>query len=54
MTLSQFIQRYAKAAYLRYCEQNHITPEIDIAIKEPKLCALVKPALETEIKKKYN
>jgi hypothetical protein len=54
MTLSQFIERYAKDAYLRYCEQNHITPEIDTVIKEPKLCALVKPALDSKPKKPYN
>ena len=54
MTLSQFIERYAENAYLRYCKDNHIQPEMDIVIKDPKLCALVKPALDPKPKNRYN
>ena len=54
MTFSQFVGKYAYKAYLDYCKQNKIQPEIDMAIKEPKLCALVKPALDPKPKKPYN
>ena len=54
MTLSQFIERYAKNAYLQYCQNHRITPEMDIHIVEPKLCALVKPALDPKPQKPYN
>ena len=44
MTLSEFINVYAKQAYLAYCEKNKLTPDIDIKVEQPKICALLKPA----------
>jgi hypothetical protein len=54
MTFSEYIRIHAIYYYKEYCRQNYLTPDIDIDLKEPKLCALVKPALDPEPQNKYN
>lgn len=54
MTFSEYIRLIAYREYLTYCKQNYVTPQIDVDIKTPKLCALVKPALDPEPKTDYN
>ena len=51
MTFSEYIKLYAIHSYKQFCIQNYIKPNIDIDIQEPKLCALVKPALDSANKK---
>jgi hypothetical protein len=47
MTFSEFINVYAKQAYLAYCEKNKLTPDIDIKVEQAKICALLKPINKT-------
>ncbi len=54
MTFSEYIKRHAIYSYKEFCRQNYIKPEIDVDIEQPKLCALVKPALEPKPQNKYN
>lgn len=49
MTFSEYIKTFSYQAYLKYCKQNKLTPNIDVNIKPPKLCALVKPALDPKL-----
>jgi hypothetical protein len=51
MTFSEYINLFSYNAYLTYCKQNYLTPDIDVKINIPKLCALVKPTLDSELKK---
>lgn len=46
MTFSEYIAKYAYRAYLEYCKQNHLKPEVDTKVVEPKLCRLVKPRVD--------
>lgn len=54
MTFSEYIKRHAIHSYKEFCRQNYLKPDIDIDIEQPKLCALVKPALDPKAKKSYN
>ena len=54
MTFSEYIRLFSYEAYLTYCKENYLLPDIDIDIKPPKLCALVKPALDPKPQKPYN
>lgn len=54
MTFSEYIRLFSYEAYLTYCKQNSLKPEIDVNITPPKLCALVKPALDPKSQKTYN
>lgn len=54
MTFSEYIRLFSYEAYLTYCKENYLLPDIDIDIKPPKLCALVKPALDPKSENKYN
>lgn len=54
MTFSEFINLYAKQAYIGYCSRNNIEPELDLEVVQPKLCALVKPRLDPKVELKYN
>jgi hypothetical protein len=51
MTFSEYINIHAINSYLEYCRQNYIKPEVDIKVQPPKLCALVKPALDPKSQK---
>ena len=51
MTFSEYIILHAQRAYLEYCQTNGITPEFDVSVKVPKLCALVKPKLDPQPQK---
>lgn len=51
MTFSEYINLFSYTAYLTYCKQNYLTPDIDIKITVPKLCALVKPTLDPKPQK---
>lgn len=46
MSFSDYISKYAYKDYLAYCKQNKIIPAVDISLRPPKLCALVKPRLD--------
>jgi hypothetical protein len=54
MTFSEYIRLFSYREYLSYCKENYLVPQIDVDIKAPKLCALVKPALDHEPKTQYN
>jgi hypothetical protein len=54
MTFSEYIKRHAIFSYREFCRQNYLKPDIDIDIEQPKLCALVKPALDPKPEKQYN
>ena len=51
MTFSEYINLHALRDYQEYCRKNRLTPEIDINVKVPKLCALVKPKLDPKSQK---
>jgi len=54
MTFSEYIKRHAIFSYREFCRQNYLKPDIDVDIEQPKLCALVKPALDPKPQKPYN
>lgn len=47
MTFSEYIRVHAYKAYLSYCKQKSLEPNIDIKVTVPeKLCALVLPKIK--------
>jgi len=52
MTFSEYISNIAVKDYVEYCKKNNITPQRELQVETPKLCALVLPKTKTETKDK--
>jgi len=53
MTFSEYISSITVKDYIEYCKRNNITPEMDVEIPVPKLCALVLTKTNPKAKTKH-